>query len=496
MLETIALDDFARKKLSMFHQLLELDDGIYSTRHFKQFTELSYARLVSLFAEMNDDLNQQSNIALLTDEGKIMIEKEALIQISYEQYLFQKSIAYKFLFASLFEKNYRLEDFCEKNFISRASALRKLQPLISYIKKFDININCSKMKITGNEATIRILYFNFFWLTSFGEDFFTVLNEERRGLELFDSEDKQWMTYVEPRQWFLLISINRLRIEKGFYLGVTPFDQLIYPETNFSFLEELRVRGVTEKHRLRERDFLSYMLFYWNPFLHANDPRLTYVKSYMLDKHHPLGELINQFQTFYMGFLDGITLSEEESDLLHANIFTTFLNHASREASLPLSVDFSYELFKRNHPLFDPLYEKIQDYLVKASQKSQYIWINNCLDHLVYSCTLFLLPFYEKSKNNHQLHVGVILFQNAMVSQSLSRFLAKIPFVQAELITSSAKEEYDFYIATSPLLLSKNTRRKGNFKLIALNEMENYQAILLSSLLEKYEEKVNTFMAG
>lgn len=496
MLETIALDDFAQKKLSMFHQLLELDDGIYPTRHFKQFTELSYARLVSLFTEMNDDLNQQSDIALLTDEGKIMIEKEALIQISYEHYLFKESIAYKFLFASIFEKNYRLENFCEENFISRASALRKLQPLISCIKKFDININCSKMKITGNEGTIRILYFNFFWLASFGEDFFTALNEKRRGLELFDSEDRQWMKYVEPRQWFLLTSISRLRIKKGCYLGATPFDHLIYPETNFSFLEELRMIGVTEKHRLRERDFLSYMLFYRNPFLHTDDPRLPYVKSYMLDNNHPLGGLINQFQTFYMSFLDGITLSEEESDLLHINIFTTFLNHASREDSLPLSIDFSHELFKDNHPLFESLYEKIRNYLVKASQKSQCVRINKCFDHLVYSCTLFLLPFYEKSKNNHQLHVGVVLFQNAIVSQSLSEFLAKIPFVQAELITSSAKDDYDFYITTSPLLLSKNVRRKGNFKLIALNEMETYQTILLSSLLEKYEEKVNTFIAG
>ncbi|MBP1046367.1 helix-turn-helix domain-containing protein [Enterococcus sp. BWM-S5] len=496
MLETIILDDFSQKKLDMFHQFLECDDGTYSPRYFKQFTDFSHARLVSLFTEMDDDLQQQIGTPLLTDDGKITINKEQLITASYQQYLFQESIAYKFLLASILEKNYRLEDFCEENYISRASVLRKLQPIISYLKKFDIQINCSKMRITGNEAIIRIVYFNFFWLTSFGEDFFLALGENKRGPELFDFNDKQWMKYVEPRQWFLLTSINRLRLEKAHFLAETPFDQLVYPETNLSFFDELKQLGISKQFRSRESDFLSYMLFYWIPYFHSDDPRIPYVKSYMLSDNHPLGNLIGEFQNFYISALGENALTEDEKELLHINIFTTFLNHAIREDRLPLAVDFSYDLFRGHHPLFEPLFHDVQAFLKKTAQTDQHRWILNCLDHLVFSCTVFLLPFFEREKQNHQLRVGVILFQNAIVSQSLFEYLAKIPFVEAELITSFEKKDYDYYIATSALLLPKSVRRKGNFKLITLTEIEKYQTILFSTLQERYSKKADNFIAG
>ncbi|MGC6769621.1 helix-turn-helix domain-containing protein [Enterococcus sp. LJL128] len=496
MLETIALDDFAVKKLEMFHQLFDFDDGVYSPRFFKQYSEFSYARLISLFSEMNEDFQQQADFSLLSEDGKVVIDKEELIKIPYQQFLFQESIAYKFLLAAILEKNYRLEDFCEENYISRASVLRRLNPLINYLKKFDIQINCSKMKITGNEAIIRIVYFNFFWLTSFGEDFFVALDEKKRGPELFDFSDKQLMKYVEPRQWFLLTSINRLRLEKAHYLDETPFDQLVYPETNLSYFDELKQLGVSAEFRSRECDFLSYMLFYWIPYFHFDDPRIPYVRSYMLSDNHPLDDLIDRFQFFYSHSLGDLSLTNEEKELLHINIFTTVLNHAIRENTLPLAVDFSFDLFKGHHPLFEPLFKNIQSFLRSTAQMEQYQWLINCIDHLSYTCAVFLLPYVERSRKNHLLRVGIILFQNAIVSQSLFEYLSKIPFVDVDLITSSAKKDYDFYIATSPLLLPKSVRRKGNFKLITLTEMENYQKILFSTLQEKYTEKTNKFIAG
>ena len=91
MLETIALDDFAVKKLEMFHQLFDFDDGVYSPRFFKQYSEFSYARLISLFSEMNEDFQQQADFSLLSEDGKVVIDKEELIKIPYQQFLFQIS---------------------------------------------------------------------------------------------------------------------------------------------------------------------------------------------------------------------------------------------------------------------------------------------------------------------------------------------------------------------------------------------------------------------
>lgn len=162
MLEDILLDDVAQRKISVFNQLLTTANGTYSVHYFEQFTDFSYARLNSLFAEIHEDLMEKQGLELLTDQGKVHIDLSKLRDIPYAQFLFRKSLPYKFLLATILERNYTIENFCRDNFISRASIIRRLQPLINYLKEFDIQLNCSQLQMTGKENLIRIVYLNFF----------------------------------------------------------------------------------------------------------------------------------------------------------------------------------------------------------------------------------------------------------------------------------------------------------------------------------------------
>ncbi|EOL49375.1 helix-turn-helix domain-containing protein [Enterococcus caccae] len=495
MLEDILLDDVAQRKISVFNQLLATADGTYSVHYFEQFTDFSYARLNSLFAEIHEDLMEQQGLALLTDQGKVHIQLSKLRDIPYSQFLFRKSLPYRFLLATILEKNYTIEHFCRDHFISRASIIRRLQPLINYLKDFDIQLNCSKLQMTGKENLIRIVYLNFFWIASYGEDLFLALDETKRGVDLFDPEDHQWMTYTEPREWYLLTTISQLRIQKKHFIIEPPFKQLIFPRTSKSFVKKLEKLKVPQHFIERETTFLSFMMFYWNIYFYADDPRIIYVKEYLKSEQQPLGNLIERFEAFYLPLFSENRLSNDEKVLLNINIFTTFLNHSVLKDSLPLTINFMESCIKEQNPLYIPLSAKVRAFLNEIILLPDFSWIKNCLEDLVYICSFLLLPFYERSNPKYQLSVGIILSPNAIFLQSLYDFLEQIAFVSVSFVSSTSNEEYDFYIAASKLLLPDKVKQKDNFQIIPLSPALDYQVGLIDILHQRYTAK-STTLAG
>lgn len=489
MLEDILLDDVAQRKISVFNQLLLTANGTYSVHYFEQFTDFSYARLNSLFSEIHEDLMEKQGLALLTDQGKVHIDSSTLRDIPYSQYLFRKSLPYKFLLATILEKNYTIEHFCRDHFISRASIIRRLQPLINYLKDFDIQLNCSKLQLTGKENLIRIVYLNFFWIASYGEDLFLALDETKRGFDLFDAEDHQWMTYTEPREWYLLTTISHLRIQKKHFIIEPPFKQLAFPKTSMSFIKKLEKANVPQHFIERESIFLSFMMFYWSIYFYADDPRIVYVKAYMESDQQPLGNLIERLEAFYLPLFSEKQLSDDEKTVLNTNLFTTCLNHFVIKDSLPIAINFMESCMKDQNPLYEPLSKKVRAFLNEIILNTEFAWIKNCLEDLVYIYSFLLLPFYERSNPKYQLNVGIILSPNAIFLQSLFDFLEQISFISVSFVSSTSEENYDFYIAASKLLLPDKIRQTANFQIIPLSPSLDYQVGLIDTLHKRYKLK-------
>ncbi|WP_086315645.1 hypothetical protein A5821_003148 [Enterococcus sp. 7F3_DIV0205] len=489
MLEDILLDDVAQRKISVFNQLLNTANGTYSVHYFEQFTDFSYARLNSLFSEIHEDLMEKQGLALLTSQGKVHIDLSKLRDIPYSQFLFRKSLPYKFLLATILEKNYTIENFCRDHFISRASIIRRLQPLINYLKDFDIQLNCSKLQLTGKENLIRIVYLNFFWIASYGEDLFLALDETKRGFDLFDPEDRQWMTYTEPREWYLLTTISQLRIKKKHFIIEPPFKQLAFPKVNMSFIKKLEQVNLPQHFIERESTFLSFMMFYWNIYFYADDPRISYVKEYMTSEQQPLSNLIERFEDFYLPLFTEKQLSEAEREVLNINIFTTCLNHSVIKDSLPLAINFMETCIKKQNPLYAPLSAKVREFLKQIVLTPEFTWIKNCLEDLTYICSFLLLPFYERSNPKYQLNVGIILSPNAIFLQSLFDFLEQISFISVSFVSSASEDDYDFYIAASKLLIPDKVKDNGNFQVIPLSPALDYQVGLIDTLHKKYTAK-------
>ncbi|MBO0471112.1 helix-turn-helix domain-containing protein [Enterococcus sp. DIV0242_7C1] len=495
MLEEILLDDSAQRKLIVFNQLIATADGTYSVHYFEQITDFSYARLNSIFADVHDDLLEKQNIELLNKQGKVQIDNAALRDIPYHQFLFRKSLSYQFLLATILERNYTIDNFCKDHYISRASIIRKLQPLIRYLKSFNVQLNCSQLQLSGEENLIRIVYLNLFWIASYGEDLFIALEEPKRGMDLFDSEDHQWMTYTEPREWYLLKTISKLRIKKKHYIIEPPFKELIFPEVNASFVRELQQMNVPSHYIEREKTFLSFMMFYWSIYFYADDPRIHYVKEYMNSDHQPFGNLIERFEEFYLPLCSEKKLSPNEQEILNINFFNTCLNHSVVKGSLPLAINFMEDFIKDQQPLFVHLSKKVRTFLTSLTSEPEFAWIKNNLNDLVYICSFFLLPFYQRSNTKYRLKVGIILSPNAIFLQSLFDFLEKLSFISVSFVTSTSDDNYDFYIATSKLLLPDKAKQEENYQIIPLSPLLDYQVNLIDNLHQKYTEKSTALIA-
>ena len=61
-------------------------------------------------------------------------------------------------------------EFCQENFISRASAMRHLQSLADYVQEFDVIFNRSQLSFKGDERLIRLILFNILWAASRGNE--------------------------------------------------------------------------------------------------------------------------------------------------------------------------------------------------------------------------------------------------------------------------------------------------------------------------------------
>ena len=75
---------------------------------------------------------------------------------------------YRVILTSLLEPEVDLREFGEQTGLSQSSLMRRLKPLVEYLKTKDIRLNCLQMEITGRESAIRLMYFNFLWSVDFG----------------------------------------------------------------------------------------------------------------------------------------------------------------------------------------------------------------------------------------------------------------------------------------------------------------------------------------
>ncbi|BCA85569.1 hypothetical protein EsVE80_10920 [Enterococcus saigonensis] len=442
MLENILLDDPAQNKLMLFKHMLELERGLYPIHYFEKYTGFSHIKTANLLNQMNQDLKDlETGYVLFTEKEKVQIDGNLPKFHTYQQFLFQTSVPYRVLITTLLQPEMDLKEFGQQTDLSQSSLMRRLKPLVAYLKEKSIRLNCLQMEVTGREALVRIMYFNFLWMVDFGAELFQYFERQNVDLNtLFDEEDLTFLKYVEQREFTVYQSISLLRTKLGYYVDEPEINHFLYPTTiNLRFKQKLAQTGVAETYQQREANFISYMIFYWPQYFSEDDPRLSYVrknyKNLTASKEKSkafFDKMIPYFQNFSRG----------KQELILLNYQTIFLRQELFKGKAPKNLDFILESLKIQHPN----YEILHGYISEAIQTS-------ASEDLINLLTIVTLPQVERSEKTEKIKVGIIGFPNHFLLYSLINRIEDLPFVDYSLMNTASKEKYDAVITCSGSLV-------------------------------------------
>lgn len=442
MLENILLDDPAQNKLMLFKHMLELDRGLYPIHYFEKYTGFSHIKTANLLNQMNQDLKDlETGYVLFTEKEKVQIDGNLPKFHSYQQFLFQSSVPYRVLVATLLQPEMDLKDFGQQTNLSQSSLMRRLKPLVAYLKDKGIRLNCLQMEVTGREALVRIMYFNFLWMVDFGTELFQHFENLNVDLNaLFDADDLAFLKYVEQREFTVYQAISLLRTQLGYYVDEPEINHYFYPTTiNGRFKQKLAQSGVAETYQEREANFVSYMIFYWPQYFSEDDPRLSFVRK----NYKNLTTSKEKAKVFFDKMLPYFqSFSRSKQELILLNYQTIFLRQELFDGKAPKNLDFILESLKIQHPNYEILHGHIAS-AIEAEESAD----------LINLLTLVSLPQVERSEKTEKIKVGIIGFPNHFLLYSLINRIEDLPFVEYSLMNTASKEKYDAVITCSNSLV-------------------------------------------
>lgn len=447
MLEMILLDDPARSKLGIYKHMLEIDPGEYPIHYFEKHTGYSHIKTANLLNGMREDLLAiKKDCQLMTPREKIQIAKEMPTYQTYQQYLLARSVPYQALVQTLLEPDKDLKYFGGKTELSQSSLMRRLKPLVDYLKTKKIRFNCLQMQVTGRESSIRIMYFNFLWMVNFGTELYDYFRDEY-AIELDDfmtREEMDYLRYVEKREFSLYRGISFLRTRLGHYIDEPEINSFIYPlNVSKAFKAELDRQGVPETYQEREANFVSYIVFYWPQVFALDDPRLPIIRK----NYKRLADVSEKASAFFEKIEGSIhQMSKQQRELMLINCESIFLRNQLFSDTAPQNLDFVFSNLQEQHPN----YTVLEGYVEKALSGTE------TNENTVRLLTLVLLPHFERKDEIENVRVGIIGFPNHFLLYSMMHRIEELPFVDYSLMNTNSKEHFDAVITCSTKLLPEN----------------------------------------
>lgn len=466
MLEEILLDDPARSKLKIYKHVLEIDLGEYPIHYFEKYTGYSHIKTANLLQGMNKELQELvANCQLLSKKDKVVVSGQMPSYQQYQQYLFANGVPYQVLVESLLHPEHDLKDFGEFSGLSQSSLMRRLKPLVEYLKTKEVRLNCLQMEVTGREVAIRVMYFNFLWSVDFGKRLYDYFNQELNlSLDSFlSNDDLMYLKYVEKREFSMLQGIGLLRTRRGFYVDEPQINRLLFPSIGRKYKEALALDNVPETYQEREANFVNFMIFYWPQIFATDDPRLSIIKR----QYKTLTESNNYAVTFLEGIKPALQMDgKNQLELMLLNFQTIFLRWQTLGSQMPKNLDFVMEKLKAQHPEFTSLTVKVAEVLEGMISADE---------DLISLLTIVCINAFHQAGPPEKVKVGIIGFPNHFLLYAMINRIERLPFVAFSLMNSSSEENYDAVITCSKDLLPPNTKEywvvegEGSF-----DTMENF----------------------
>ncbi|MDR1605673.1 MAG: helix-turn-helix domain-containing protein [Streptococcaceae bacterium] len=151
--EKLLLDQNQQRKIQIFSVFLEEPVASKRTKRLKAELDVSTPTRIQLESEVKTHFEQI-----------VTVDKSP--RAAYSEYIalqLDQAVAYQFVLFCLDRHNRTVNDFCEQFFVSLSTLQRRVEPLRSALKEFDLSINVGKGLFLGDEKKIRLFIFDLFY---------------------------------------------------------------------------------------------------------------------------------------------------------------------------------------------------------------------------------------------------------------------------------------------------------------------------------------------
>ncbi|MBO0451341.1 helix-turn-helix domain-containing protein [Candidatus Enterococcus murrayae] len=362
-MKSILLSDESKKKLEIFFEMNKLEDGRYPISSVIKLFRFSKNTVYQLLEKIAADLESLFGYELFDKNGKIIWSKKAFDMNRYNQFLLRKSLPYNFILFILLHPGKTLDDFCSANFISTSTIRRTLQPFLTFLKKFEIKINLSSMRLEGNEYEIRMMFHTILWACSLGQGILEVEEVTQKEAAVLKQLGIADCSYINNDDILTILLIAKLRIQGGFpEKSSLPVDDFI-PSKTINILTDYLSNFVPSNTYLEtEVRSLAFQLYFSNLYYHKDDVRVKDLSSYYLEKKGD-GKFIPIIDRLFKR----VDLKVQQDTMLPlVNLISIFFSFSLNHRPLPWMKEFSnYEVLfpnftPRRSCLWKPFSRKFQ----------------------------------------------------------------------------------------------------------------------------------------
>ncbi|MDU5335017.1 helix-turn-helix domain-containing protein [Enterococcus sp.] len=485
MFRELFLTNQQQKKIHFFKLMEGYPEGEYSVHTLSHKFECNYQSFLQMLRELNESLLELNEAPLFIETSKIYWKSDPGRSNRFLISQVKHSVPYRFIVNSLFQPEKSLADFSKETYVSESTILRRMHPLIDYLTECGIQLNFSKMELTGHEAVIRLFYIKTLWSASFGEDLAKCKFDFTAEDNLIRDLMSVFSLHIHPKLLRLMLCVCRLRNEQKKYLNEAPFDDLLFSQSTQMleiYLSKILDSSVQVKRNI---EFFNYLIYYY-PYCVKKEPHL--VNPLMIyynrnvEERDPLCLAIDSFYRYCSGELLQNVLGEQEEKILLNNIARTFLGYSIQKKKIPLLFETGNKEQFVQSELYGRLYPAIKKAIKKLSRRRKLEWLARVNDSLSKTLCLSLLPLFIA--NDEKIRVGLVSIPNYLYLQHVVKFLNNLNFIEI-VFQPQPDEPIDLFITTfKELLPSQNS---DYYLINVLNA--DYTSDLLPQLLAIQNEK-------
>ncbi|WP_158661729.1 helix-turn-helix domain-containing protein [Enterococcus timonensis] len=420
--------------MDFFQQLASSPPGSYSIHSFEKNLAASYAKIQKIVTELHGDLKKMTGYSLVDSRGKLTLNDQLPTLDRYRQYLVEHSLLIRVLEYSLTHPKKNIHDFCQENFLSRATVFRRLVPMEKILAPYHIYFQPSKLTLTGSEQSIRYFLCNVLWYLSSGE-FARVVAGFPQLAQLAHQFSR---TFPLSTQWSMdekltmALVISHLRREAGFYVAeLLPAAEILLPQAvQDTWQEQLSpfLNNTPERFFLSELRFSCFLIYSGAIYTDLAADNFNYLQQWRTG--NTLQEKV--VAEFSKSMVANLFYGQEPANfpLICANFLGMFNTAFLLNDTPPTLSTFVGGYLENPATAFSDLLYFCQRFFQKIVRRKELNFLAAAVPSLAKNFAYCLWPTYYSFLQTKKIKVSLLLDANFNLSQAVEQFLNSLPFVE------------------------------------------------------------------